>query len=166
MAFQTCCWRFSLRTGCMIIGALGLGFDVLLLVLSFHWIFILISVISNGLLIAAVKMGKYFDMLPWIALNILQNVVLWFLEIVFLASEKVFCKIIVRMGVPERSFGGFTSSLIFIIFATIAIIQIILIKVVYDHFVELRAEKHRARSQHDNFRSVPVPTAPDASELF
>lgn len=103
MAFQSCCWRFPLRTGCIVINvldiALGLFLGLFTNMTETGWA--IIMTISNGLSIAGVIMEKRFCLLPWMILNILINIMLWIITTMWIYQLMMLHKLIL-FGQPTK----------------------------------------------------------------
>lgn len=194
MVFQSCCWRFSLRTGCITIGVLGILINAILYstinVPGIDWKFFVVDTISWGLLIAGAVMEKRFLLLPSIVINILNNIALWMFILLGVYVQLLICKLIssesgesddidgkwawlllalaMRLNSSEPNESNTIQRdvdeklkywLVALVFVPllIAIIHMLLIKVIIDHFEELLIKTQRGESQYGvlpSFRST------------
>lgn len=147
MAFQSCCFCFSLRTGCIIIGVLGIFCDITL-VMEMSSTAGIIDLILNVLLIIGAAMEKRLCLLPSMIVNILAGFVLWILVLLsFFASFVILDLISEARDANEAAFLNLLTSFgaaIGYIFLLYAVVHFLLLKVIFDHFGELREEEqHR-----------------------
>lgn len=169
--------------------------------MELRW-YVIIDVISHGLLIAgAVKENRFF-LLPSMIINILINIVLWIVVLIAIFGGSLLSSILsaipgAAMAIPSqhlelhtniaaestigavKGIGGAILVVIISLFVLLAVIHLLITKVICDHFVELREEEQRGRTQQqqlpmfvssNTFVSQPVsPTvlanvrAPDAN---
>lgn len=131
MAFQSFLYCFSLRSGCIIIGLLGLFINIAC-AQSFAPNDIIESIIftdflANVLLIGGAAMHKRFCVLTSIAINIMFNVLFWmFVWLVIRRSDSV------SIGI--------------VLLEHIAVIHLVSIKIMCDHFDELQKQFAQSHS--------------------
>lgn len=163
MAFKSCC-GYPLRDGCMIIGILTVVGDFHSMgnsingssktLVTYGVILRIIDLISSGILIGGVAKQNRFYLLPWILVNILCTIWLWIgVFILMFANSFAVAWFLSQMEINvnvgstnEISADELSAAVSFlaIIIAIAAVIQMLLIKVVIDYFMELRVEEHRA----------------------
>lgn len=164
MAFQSCCFCFTLSTGCIIIGALGLLFDITLVRLI-GWKWCVIDAAMNALMITGAAMQKHLCLLPWMVFNTLVIFVEWICILGALFFRSLLSSLLSAASgeaakIPENANENVsgqidalkdltTTILVFIVIllALFAGIHSLLVKVVFDHFNELREKERRGQFQ-------------------
>lgn len=169
MAFQSCCFCFSLRNGCIIIGVLGIFCDITV-VMGMSYTVGIIDLILNVLLITGAAMQKRLCLLPSIIVNVLVEFVLWILVLVsFFASFVILDSISEAKDADEAAILNFLASFgtaITYIFLLYAVVHFLLLKVICDHFGELREkEQRRPFLPHASHSFVPHSVDPTTSTV-
>lgn len=180
LAFQSCCC-YSLRTGCIIIGIIYLLIDITSIlfcsygyisadnndsmVMVMFMVMIIIDFISNTLLISGAVMQKRVYLLPWIIINAVLNTSLW---IATAMGGVVSISIIITWNVRDKSDRHKLAGAMMLApsvvaftfgFLIIAVIHLLLLLVVFNHFRALREEVQR-KQYHTIAYSNGVVNAP------
>lgn len=172
---KTCCCCFSLRTGCMIIGVLGVLVSLALIGTEIPCPLIIVDFVSNALLILGAALEKRFCLLPSMILGIITNILLWVMALIALFASATLAYFVdkyiggVSRGTPRGlipeldeigtdadSVQSFANGLLFVfvaIFVLAAIIHALILRVIFGHFSELREERLRGQTQH---RQLPM----------
>lgn len=155
--FTTCCC-FSLRTGCIIIGALDFVLT-LMGISSQSMVAIIIGMVAAALLVYGAGKRKRFFLLPWIVLHVILIIIL--IVVVFLcifASAILFDIIQVEGGKQDAEMDKqiATTILVFavVILLIFIVILIFLTLVVGSYYCELRKESER---QHNDSKAQQQP---------
>lgn len=150
--YQSCCGCCPLSTGCLILGGLGILYNLINLSGAWHdykWLCI-IAINIDGLLIAGVLQKNRFYMVPWMVYSILVNILLWVIAIVTLFFSSLISVAYeyatgdTISSISQKNEIAIIESLIYVFlffFVLAAVIHALIIKVVFDHYEELRMEE-------------------------
>lgn len=146
--YQSCCGCCPLKTGCIVLGSLGIAVDLLFL-LSGPTIFrLIVGLIDVMLIIGAVKKNR-ICLVPWMIYETLFNILIWIVVGLCLFSPSLAEKwsSIYR---EEGDFNKYHPHGIAITLALFAVAQAFIIKVVVDHFRELGEGGHPGQTHQLN----------------
>lgn len=160
MAFEYCCFCFTLNTACIILGVVGLFFDIALLGLV-GWKSFVIHVALDVLLITGAAMRKHLCLLPWMIFNTLAIIVEWIVILCLLFARSLLSSLFSSASDQMKTMSEMQAKdvydsgsiinnffiLLIILAALISGIHYLLVKVVFDHFNELREEERRGQFQ-------------------
>lgn len=163
MRFESCCGCCQLSVGCIVIGVVGIFFDILKIkiliwihgsyqdsnikfFIAWTSIVIVIYIIINALLISGVALRRRFYLVPWIIAHILRNIFEW-LAVLFIMI------LAITLWIIEASEARNLVLTILFLLVLIAAIETFFIKIVTDHFLELRDEERRGHFQINQHRT-------------
>lgn len=160
-AKRTCCCCFSLRTGCIIIGVLSILLDLMSMsAMRVHWSALLVDMTSNILLVVGAVMQVRGLLLPAMILGTMTNVLLWIAAVLTLFGSTVILSLFA--GDNSDGFEAAASALLTILTITFvfgAIVHLLVLRNIFQHFSELAEEQQRGLFQTTTTTFVLLPGA-------
>lgn len=171
MTAQTCCCCFSLRTGCIIIGVLGIFLDSIFI--ACHGYFAIFNILSNGLLIVGAAMEMRLCLLPSMIINVLINIFLWILVLASFFATALLNKLFSAWEANESSYASYDNTLrqdvltwIIVFILAAAVIHVHILRVIFSHFDELREQVNQPNISYNQFPMVLAPNTLDSHPLY
>lgn len=148
-SFKTFCGCMSLRTGCLVIGAL----DIILLIGFEPSLLHLVQIFSSGALIFGVVKKKRDFFWPYLIVHSLSICVLTMMLILWIIFAAPVIEILIRTKFSAQHDNEVLNVVVPIVTAVLIIFVIIhgfLLSIVFSHFVELRENEEDQEHPYSN----------------